>query len=354
MDIILDMELFAKNILITTKILKYIAELDEFKGSWISLSNLAPEKLNSLKHIATIESIGSSTRIEGVKLSNSEIEALLKGIDVESFKSRDEEEVAGYSRLMNIIFDSHENIDLSENVIKGLHKELLFYSAKDSHHRGEYKKVSNQVEAFNSEGKSIGVIFETATPYDTPFKMKKLLDWINKELLYGELHPLIIISIFTISFLAIHPFQDGNGRLSRALTTLLLLSNSYKYVPFSSMERIIEDNKDQYYVALRNAQAEDDDSNSALTEWITFFLECLIKQKNVLAMKIERENLLNKLPRLSEEIISLLKEQGRLSLKEIVTLTKANRNTVKSHLFKLVKDSKIKKNGVGKGTYYFV
>jgi len=184
--------------------------------------------------------------------------------------------------------------------------------------------------------------------------MEKLVVWLKESLDDKELHPLIIISIFVVTFLAIHPFQDGNGRLSRALTTLLLLKNSYKYVPYASLEKIIEENKDNYYLALRAAQTEKDNIGSGLVEWITFFLECLVRQKNVLAKKIERENLLKTLPRLSEEIIVLLVEHGKLSLRELVKITKANRNTVKVHLFKLVADKQIKKEGVGKGTIYFI
>ena len=350
----MDMELIEKKINITTRILKLISELEEFKGSFSSLSNLAPDKLNSLKKIATIESIGSSTRIEGVKLTNDEIKALLTGIEIKSFKNRDEQEVAGYSRLMNMIFNNYDEIKISENIIKQFHKELLFYAAKDVHHRGEYKKISNRVEAFDSSGKSVGVIFETATPFETPLKMEKLVEWLKESLDDKELHPLIIISIFVITFLAIHPFQDGNGRLSRALTTLLLLKSSYKYVSYASLEKVIEENKDSYYLALRNVQVEKDSSIDGLIAWITFFLECLVKQKNVLSKKIERENLLKSLPKLSEEILYLLKEHGKLSLKEVVKLTKANRNTVKAHLFKLVDDNHIKKDGIGKGTIYFI
>jgi Fic family protein len=354
MDIIMDMELFEKDVNITPKILKLISELDEFKGSWTSLSNLAPEKLNNLKKIATIESIGSSTRIEGVKLSNYEIKNLLSGIDINSFKNRDEEEVGGYSRLMNIIFESFDEIKLSENIIKQLHKELLYYATKDIHHRGEYKRISNQVEAFDSNGKSIGIVFETATPFETPYKMEKLVKWLNISIKEQEIHPLITISVFIVAFLAIHPFQDGNGRLSRALTTLLLLQNSYKYVPYSSLERVVEENKDHYYIALREAQSEEDVSVSGLVSWITFFLECLVKQKRILSKKIERENLMSSLSKLSEDILILLREHGKLSVRDIVRLTGANRNTVKSNLFKLVENKKIRKEGLGKGTVYLL
>lgn len=351
---ILDMKLYKKQILISPKILKLISELDEFKGSWSSLGQLAPDRLTSLKKIATIESVASSTRIEGVKLSDSEVKALLSGLDINSFKSRDEEEVAGYAEVMNLIFENYREMSLSENTIKQLHQVLLKFSSKDIRHRGDYKKLNNHVEAFGPDGKSLGVVFQTATPFETPLKMEKLCHWLEKSLLETDEHPLLVIAKFILDFLAIHPFQDGNGRLSRALTTLLLLKVNYEYVPYSSMERVIEENKDRYYLRLREAQTESHDSSVQLVKWIEFFLECLVTQKNVLSKKLENEKTLLALPKLSEQIMIALKEHGKLSVAEIVKLTQANRNTVKVHLSKLVFEKQIQKEGVGKGTVYYI
>lgn len=348
------MELFLKEFRITPKILKLISEIDEFKGSWLSLGQLAPEKLTSLKKIATIESIASSTRIEGVKLSDSEVKALLTGLDINSFKSRDEEEVAGYAEVMNLIFESYSEMALNENTFKQLHLILLKYSTKDLRHRGEYKKIENNVEAFDHNGKSLGIIFQTTSPFETPFKMEKLSSWLNNSLLETTDHPLLTIAKFIVSFLAIHPFQDGNGRLSRALTTHLLLKANYEYVPYSSLERVIEENKDKYYLYLSSAQTEKAEGSLHLEKWIEFFLECLLKQKNTLLRKLENERKLLSLPKLSEHIVIKLKEHGKLSLSEIVKLLSANRNTVKSHLFRLIEEKQIRKEGVGKGTVYFI
>ncbi|MEN8123218.1 MAG: Fic family protein, partial [Bacteroidota bacterium] len=240
---------------ITSGVLNLIAKIDEFKGEWKTIGNMALERLDALKHVATIESIGSSTRIEGVKLTDREIEQLLSGLDKKSFGSRDEQEVAGYADAMNIVFESYEDILFTENYIRQLHKLLLQYSSKDTRHRGEYKKMPNHVEAFDHDGKSLGVIFETSSPFDTPKEMEELMEWTATQLKEKELHPLLIISVFIVHFLAIHPFQDGNGRLSRVLTTLLLMKEGYLYVPYSSLESVIEKNKDYYYLALRRSQA---------------------------------------------------------------------------------------------------
>ena len=202
-----------RNITITPEILKLIAEIDEFKGRWKVMESLAPKKLTSLRRIATIESVGSSTRIEGVKLSDREVEKLLSGVKAKSFASRDEQEVAGYADAMDMVFESFESITITENHIKQLHSVLLKYSSKDQEHRGHYKKVPNHVEAFSPDGKSLGVVFETATPFETPGWMKELVSWFNESVSEETQHPLILIAILIVVFLAIHPFKDGNGRL---------------------------------------------------------------------------------------------------------------------------------------------
>jgi Fic family protein len=337
---------------ITPDLLKTIGEIDEFKGRWEALGNLAPERLSALKRIATIESIGSSTRIEGVKLSDDEIERLLSGLDVSSFRSRDEEEVAGYADLMELVFESYASIPLTENTIRQLHGILLKYSHKDERHRGNYKTLSNSVEAFDAEGRSIGVIFETATPFDTPRLMDALVSWSNEAIEKKEHHPLLIIALFVVRFLAIHPFQDGNGRLSRALTTMLLLRAGYSYVPYSSLERTVEENKDEYYKALRRAQATLDKDESQLIDWLTFFARALHRQKEVLDRKVKQEKLMAPLAPLSEKLMGIVREYGRVTVREAAAITQANRSTIKEHLKQLVDAGRLARHGQGRGTWY--
>src|ERR1044072_646134 len=320
-------------IVITSEILNLVAEIDEFKGAWQALGQLAPDRLYSLKRVATIESIGSSTRIEGAKLSDKEVEILLSNLSIQQLDSRDEEEVAGYAVVMNMIFESYPDITPTENHIKQLHRDLLKFSSKDDWHRGHYKKSANNIEAFDQQGQSLGIVFETATPFDTPLQMEELVNWMIRAFEGKELHPLLIISIFTVVFLAIHPFQDGNGRLSRVLTTLLLLRAGYAYVPYSSLEAVIEQSKDAYYLALRKTQNALKTDTPDWRPWLLFFLRALQQQKNRLKIKIERERIL---PELSLKILELAKSRGRVSISEIVILTDAKRNTIKRHLENLV------------------
>lgn len=236
---------------ITPEILGLITRIDEFKGAWRALGTLAPDRLSALRRVATIESIGSSTRIEGSRLTDRDIERLLSNLQINTFTTRDEQEVAGYAEVMDLVFASWQDIRLTENHIKQLHQQLLVHSDKDSRHRGHYKTSSNSVAAFDEAGNPLGVVFETASPFDTPRLMTELVDWFNEESAAERLHPLLLIGIWVVVLLEIHPFQDGNGRLSRVLTTLLLLQAGYAYVPYSSMESVIEQNKEGYYLALR-------------------------------------------------------------------------------------------------------
>lgn len=338
---------------ITNEILNLISEIDEFKGKWQAINTLSPDRLRMLKKSATIESIASSTRIEGVKLTDAQIETLLSNINKTSFKSRDEEEVAGYSDAMDLILTSFENLNLNENHLKQLHSILLKHSSKDIRHRGEYKKLDNHVVAFDAKGKEIGIVFKTATPFETPMKMADLLEWSNKVFSLKETHPLIITGIFIVIFLAIHPFQDGNGRLSRILTNLLLLKLGYNYVQYSSLESVIEDNKDLYYKNLRDCQKTLDAKKIKFENWILFFLKSLKKQKDNLERKVKVEKILQEnFHELHLEILKILKSHNRLAVSEIQKLTGANRSTLKVKLRDLIEMRKIKTLGKGRGVVY--
>lgn len=374
MDILLDMRAPKLDSLkLTPEILNLVAELDEFKGRWAATQALAPDRLAALRHEATIESVGSSTRIEGVKLTNSEVEALLRGVKTYSFRSRDEQEVAGYAEVMEMIFTSFQDISFNENNIKQLHSVLLKYSSKDDRHRGEYKKFANNVEAFGPDGKSKGVIFQTASPFDVPILMKELVDWTNVQVARKELHPLLIVALFILVFLHIHPFQDGNGRLSRALTTLMLLKLGYSYVPYSSFERVIEESKDSYYLALQRGQAELEDDMpivksksktpnknieklrkkyEGLSAWLAFFLKCMHKQKVALEAKMKTEFAAATLAQLSLQIVELIRSRGPSSIADVVAATGANRNTVKAHFKNLVNNGHLVSEGAGRGVRY--
>jgi Fic family protein len=338
---------------ITQEILRLITRIDEFKGAWRALGTLAPERLSALRRVATIESIGSSTRIEGSKLSDRDVERLLANLEIKSFDTRDEQEVAGYAGLMDLVFSSWQEIPLTENYFKQLHQQLLRYSEKDSRHRGNYKTNSNSIAAFDESGAQIGIVFQTASPFDTPRLMRKLVEWLNSEIDTERLHPLIIVAIFVVVFLEIHPFQDGNGRLSRVLTTLLLLRTGYAYVPYSSLESVIEMSKEGYYLALRQTQGTIRSEQPNWQPWLVFFLRSLSEQVRRLEKKVEREKIvLAAMPELQLQIVEFAREHGRVTIGEVIKLTGASRNTLKQHFRALVERGAIEQHGSGRGVWY--
>jgi len=337
-------------------LVKLIAEIDEFKGRWEALGRLSPDRLSALRKVAAIESIGSSTRIEGAKLTDTEVETLLSNIRMKAFRTRDEQEVAGYAEAMDLVFEASGELRITENHIRQLHQTLLRHSDEDERHRGSYKTLSNNVVAFDADGREIGVVFETSTPFDTPREMEALVAWTRKALDEEAQHPLLIIAIFVVTFLAIHPFQDGNGRLSRVLTTLMLLRAGYAYVPYASLERVIEENKDLYYKALRRTQTTLKGDAPDWEPWVGFFLRCVKKQKDHLAVRLDREWLAqdheDELPELSRQVVKALYEHERLTIVQLTAITGANRNTLKVRLRELVAAGRIRRHGKARATWY--
>jgi len=346
------MDAMLRRVVLGPTLVRRLAEVDEFKGRWHALRNLTPERLTSLQRIATVESVASSTRIEGVTLTDDEVHALLRGVAKQSLQSRDEQEVAGYAAVMELIFESWQALELTENHLLQLHRVLLEHSTADAGHRGAYKTRPNSIEAVAADGRSLGVLLATTSPLDTPREMEVLVGETRAALLANEHHPILVIAAFVARFLAIHPFQDGNGRLSRVLTTLLLLRSGYLYVPYASLERVVEHNKDAYYERLRRAQTTSRDAEPDLTAWMAFFVDCLVEQKNVLLHRLDRERLLAPMAPLSAAILALAFERGRVTIRDVVASEGANRNTVKLHVQQLVAAGQLVQHGRGRGTWY--
>ncbi len=340
------------SLVITPELLRLIAEIDEFKGGWKAKESLNPDHLQALRRVATIESIGSSTRIEGSRLTNAEIEDLLSQVDKSSFQSRDEQEVAGHAEAMETVFEHFADIPVTENYIKQLHKILLRHSEKDGRHAGEYKKQSNNVEAFDADGRSLGVVIETATPFETPARMQELLSWTDASLQDRAFHPLIVIAVFNVLFLAIHPFQDGNGRLSRVLVSLLLLKAGYSYIPYSSLESIVEKNKDAYYLALQRTQKTLKPKNTDWLPWLTFFMTLLKRQKDHLVVVTESKPY-SDLPYESAQMMQFVDEHARITMRDAEKLIDTvSRPTIKNRLSDLVNQGLLVRKGKGRGTWY--
>ncbi len=332
---------------------RLIGELDEFKGHWRRVAEVRAERLAQLRQVTTIESTASSTRIEGAELSDAEVARVLEGLHVDSFRARDEAEVRAYGELLNLIFESHSAIALTENHIKQLHGNLLRHSDKDGRHRGGYKTLDNHVIARHPDGAD-EIIFRTASPFDTPRLMTELVSVTVDALEQQPVHPLVVVARFIVDFLAIHPFQDGNGRLSRALATLLLLRCGYEYVPYASLERVIEDNKTQYYAALRTSQMAMRDEPATFGEWLMFFLRALRAQKQSLESKLEIETSMLYLSDVQERILEFVRKSGRGTSTTIGTALQVPYRTVRYHLDILVNQHLLQAHGEKKGRYYTI
>ena len=337
------------------EVLKLVSFIDSFKGKWLDLEGQESKYLQELKWIATIESIGSSTRIEGSRMTNKDVEDFVNSIKITAFKSRDEQEVFGYYDTLSVILESFPSIDLTKNNIHYLHKKLLEKSSKDDRHRGNYKTLSNKVVANYSGGKQ-KVIFNTTEVHQVEIEMQKAIEWTNDVIGSEEIHPLIAISAFIYEFLSIHPYQDGNGRLSRLLTTLLLLKNDYDFVQFSSVEYEIEKRKREYYKALMDGQKNRGSKNEIINEWIIFFLDTLkqtiIKlEAQYIALK-DKKSYLNKR---QEDIIAFVVENEPIKISDLTsTLNEYTKYILKKDIKYLVDEGLIKKMGKGKGTIYIL
>lgn len=327
-----------------------IRKLDEFKGFWKGHLTISPQILSRLKKSALITSTGASTRIEGAELTDEEVKKLLSGIKIQKLKNRSQQEVAGYAELTKLIFDNYSKLTFSENEVKHYHKILLKYSEKDTHHRGSYKIGSNAVVAKDKEGKE-SVVFNPTPPYLAPKEMQELTQFTLSGLRDSYLHPLIVIGHFVCEFLSIHPFQDGNGRLSRALTNLLLLQNGYSYVQYASLEKIVEERKIDYYLALRESQKNREKGTNNIEPWMTFFFEILIEQTVRAKYILERRDVESELSENQVTILNLLRSsKNALSVQNIVQLTQIKRPTVKKALLRL-RDLKLAKQiGLGRAS----
>ena len=336
------------------KINRLINEINELKASFKVQTKLSPQVINKLTQSVLITSSAASTRIEGSHLSDKQVKELFQNHKIQKFRSRDEQEVVGYLELLAIVFENWSSIVFGENIIKQFHTILLKHSSKDTRHRGVYKFGSNRVEARDPDGQLIGIIFDPTPPHLVPIEMQNLVEYTVNELKSKELSPLLIIANFVFEFLAIHPFQDGNGRSSRILTNLLLLQSNYDFIPYISHEKIIEENKEEYYNVLNTVQKTWKSDKEDISVWVLFFLEVVKKQAKKAVELIEKAEDMELI--LSEKQFKvwecLSSNSEPLSIGEVETKIKISRETIKQSLQKLLKMEKIQKMGEGRGTRY--
>ena len=329
-----------------------IARIDELKGRWAGGARLSPQVLGRLKRSVLVTSTGASTRIEGARLSDEDIEKLMRGISIQKFRDRDTQEVKGYYELLLNVFNSWETLHLSESTIKHFHNELLKYVEKDTRHRGDYKKTENKVEMIGEAGKSVGTLFDTTPAYLTPIEMQELVETTKNELKSRHWHPLLVIGNFLVIFLNIHPFQDGNGRISRVLTNLLLLKEGYAYMPYVSHEKLVEDNKPDYYLSLRKSQQSLRTEKPNIVPWLDFFLSIVLKQSEMAISLLSQENIDRILSPKQIVVWQYLQTVPEATPGEIAKHTMVARPTVSQVLARLMLLKKVERIGMGRTTRY--
>jgi Fic family protein len=344
---------FNKRIKISPEILTKIAKIDEFKGLWRGSINLSPAILKRLKQTVVITSTGASTRIEGSRMSDEEVARLLRGLKTTPPQNRDEQEVAGYADLIGRVFDHYKDLTLTENNILHFHSILLNYSDKDQLHKGTYKMHDNVVAAHNDKGESV-ILFKATPPYLVRPEIEAVLSWTVSELSKKELHPLLIIANFIFEFLAIHPFSDGNGRLSRALTNLLLLRADYAYIPYVSVDEIIEDTRSEYYIALNVTQNKHKTEDEDITPWLNYILDVLLIHVEKARTLMQGEHPEMFLSGSQEKVLGLFSDEGALSISDISDKLHddAHRETTKKILARLVQLRLLELIGRGRGARY--
>ena len=331
------------------KLINLISEIDRFDANWTAIERKEGQSLKELKSIATVRSVGASNRIEGNKMSDEEVDVLLQKIDITKLTDRDSQEVVGYFEVLDLITESYKNINLTENHIKSLHNSLMKYSAKDQWHKGNYKVHSNAVEATFPDG-SRQIIFQTTEAgIATEEAIIQLLNWYNSD---TEVHKLIKVACLVYDFLSVHPFQDGNGRLSRLISTLLLLKNGYNWIQYVSFEHEIENRKNEYYQALRSCQAQRPNEN--VTIWIQFFLSCLSNIQSQLMMKLNKGGLETQLSPKEKSIFTIIQNRPNIQSGEIAEKLAIPSPTVKRILSQLLKKGLIEKQGSGRNVSYTI
>ena len=334
---------------INWELIRLISQIDRFDASWTSIEKKEGQSLKQLKSIATVRSVGASTRIEGSKMSNEEVEVLLKNIDITKIEDRDSQEVVGYFETLDLISELYDDIRINESGLKNLHNILLKHSKKDEWHKGDYKQHSNAVEAKLPDGTRQIIFRTTEAGFPTRDAMQLLIDWYKND---NETHPLVKCALFAYDFVSIHPFQDGNGRLSRLISTLLLLKNGYKWIQYVSFEHEIESRKTEYYRVLRNCQAQRPNENA--TEWVNFFFDALKNIQEQLMKKLEFRAVETKLSPREKSILTFIGNNSGCKSGEIAKKLGIPSPTIKRILPELMGKKLIEKYGTGPGTNYSI
>lgn len=346
-----------KNILKTPlrpESVKLIQTITQFKEQWKTSADTGQDFYASLKKTIIITSAGASTRIEGAKLTDDEISKKLEGLKIKKIHDRDEAEVAGYIDCKKYIFDFYQELSVTEHTIRSLHQMMMTYlphSILPPDQRGAYKNITNAVVRIDETTGEQEIIFETTPPGpQTETAMRELSEDYKLFISDPNYSDLEVIAAFIVKFLAIHPFRDGNGRISRLLTDLCLLREGYEFCMYSSHEKMIEDSKEQYYVALRQTQSTLKHQPD-LNPWFLYFLKILNQQIAFLSERMPSQKP-GTLTKLEQEVYNLIAQHQPVTIGFLERESKMKRVTLKSILARLKAQGILLMEGERKGSRY--
>ena len=328
------------------EILKLVAKIHEYKGRQELYLQQKPEELEKLVEIAKAQSIEASNEIEGIRTTNARFNKLIH--DKTTPRNRDEKEILGYRDVLNTIHEYYEHIPLSSNYILQFHRDLLNYTDLDF--GGKYKNVQNEIVAVDSDGNEV-VLFRPLPPFETPAAIEAICESYNKVIAKEEIDPLILIPVFIHDFLCIHPFNDGNGRMSRLLTALLLYRSGYLVGRYISIENKIAKNKDLYYDALQDCQEGWYENEEDTTAFIKYLLGVIIASYRDFEDRVELVS--EKLPAIEMVRKAVNKQIGTFKKADIVEMCPSiGSSSVEASLKTLTESGEIEKLGSGRSTCY--
>ena len=329
-----------------SEIISLVAQIHEYKGRQEVYLKQQPEELDKLVEIAKRQSTEASNAIEGIRTTNTRLKQLCE--EKTTPQNRDEEEILGYRDVLNTIHENYEYIPIKTNYILQLHRDLYKYTEKSI--GGHFKVSQNVIAATDENGKEY-VLFTPLAPYETPSAIDAICENYNKMIENEELDALLLIPIFVHDFLCIHPFSDGNGRMSRLLTTLLLYRSGYVVGKYISIESKIAKNKNLYYQALEDCQEGWYANKEDVTPFVKYMLRIILDAYRDFEERVELVS--EKLP--AKEIVrrAVYKKVGKLSKSDIAELCPSiGIKSVELALKQLVEEGVLLKKGSGRATFY--
>ena len=329
------------------EVINYIGLIHEFKGRQQLYLEQKPQELETLVEIAKIQSTESSNAIEGIATTKARLKSLMA--DKTTPRDRGEKEIKGYRHVLNVIHENFDYVPIRKNYILQLHK--LLYQFTEERFGGRFKDTPNEIDMVYPDGRAV-LLFKPLEPFETPYAVERICEEYDKAINTYGIDPLIAIPVFILDFLCIHPFNDGNGRMSRLLTTLLLYKSDFVIGRYISLEKKIEMTKDEYYIALQESSQNWHEEKNDDTPFIKYILGIILAAYRDFE---ERVNMVGKKMSAKDMVIKAIGSKiGKFTKNDIMELCpEIGRGSVENALKALCEEGIIKKEGQGRATFYY-